>query len=193
MSLSYNYPPQMAYPSAPPVYRGFPAPPRLHWAIVFALSFVTIGIFGMIWMVVQANWVRKVTKNSKPFIWCLIYLLFLPLMAFAGGVGGVMSSVTKGESAAQTFMAVVTIVAQLGGLVLYVCAAYTLKGALEAEPIDIPLGGIMTFFFAATYFQYHLYDYNVEGRVAEQLSGFGETVTNAVPVAGDASYVSPES
>ena len=133
MSLSYNYPPQMAYPSAPPVYRGFPAPPRLHWAIVFALSFVTIGIFGMIWMVVQANWVRKVTKNSKPFIWCLIYLLFLPLMAFAGGVGGVMSSVTKGESAAQTFMAVVTIVAQLGGLVLYVCAAYTLKGALEAE------------------------------------------------------------
>src|ERR1700748_2244142 len=192
MPLSYNYPPQMAYPSAPPVYRGFPAPPRLHWAIVFALSFVTIGIFGMIWMVVQANWVRKVTKNSKPFIWCLIYLLFLPLMAFAGGVGGVMSSVTKGESAAQTFMAVVTIVAQLGVLVLYVCAAYTLKGALKAEPIDIPLGGIMTFFFAATYFQYHLYDYNVEGRVAEQLSGFGETVTNAVPVAGDASYVSPE-
>jgi hypothetical protein len=33
MSLSYNYPPQMAYPSAPPVYRALPAPPRLHWGM----------------------------------------------------------------------------------------------------------------------------------------------------------------
>jgi len=75
MSLSCNYPPQYAYPSAPPVFRGFPAPPRLHWGIVFGLSVITLGIFGMIWMVVQANWVRKVTKNSKPLIWSLVYLL----------------------------------------------------------------------------------------------------------------------
>ena len=30
----------------------------------------------------------------------------------------------------------------------------------------------MTFLFAPTYFQYHLFDYSVEGKVGEQLSGF---------------------
>src|SRR5580698_977623 len=85
MSLSYNYPPEMAYPSAPPVYRSFPAPPRLHWGIVLALSIVTLGFFGMIWMPVQAHWVKKVTGNSKPFWWCLAYLLSLPFF-FAGAV-----------------------------------------------------------------------------------------------------------
>jgi hypothetical protein len=52
MSMSYNYPPQMAYPSAPPVYRSFPAPPRLHWGIVLVLSFITLGIFGRVWLLV---------------------------------------------------------------------------------------------------------------------------------------------
>ena len=182
MSLSYNYPPQYAYPSAPPVFRGFPAPPRLHWGVVFGLSVITLGIFGMIWMVVQANWVRKVTKNSKPFVWCLVYLLFLPFIAVVGGVAGFFSGVTNGGAPAQTVTALVGLVAQLGGLVLYIVAAYTLKGALEAEPINIPLGGIMTFFFAATYFQYHLFDYNVEGRVAEQLNAPTEAALANVPV-----------
>jgi hypothetical protein len=38
----------------------------------------------------------------------------------------------------------------------------------------------MTFFFSATYFQYHLYDYDVEGKMGEQLSGFAEPT--AVPI-----------
>ena len=54
----------------------------------------------------------------------------------------------------------------------YLAGIFTLKGALEADPIDIPLSGVMTFFFAPIYFQYHLYDYSVEGKVGEQLSGF---------------------
>jgi hypothetical protein len=77
--------------------------------------------------------------------------------------------------------------------VLYVAAAFTLKGVLEERPIDIPLGGVMTFLLAPTYFQYHLFDYSVDGKVAEQLSGFGGTVTNTAPAVVDASCVSPES
>jgi len=178
MSLSYNYPPQYAYPSAPPVYRGFPAPPRLHWGIVFGLSVITLGIFGMIWMVVQANWVRKVTKNSKPFIWCLVYLCSVPAVFLIALTGGVLLAVLHQPDAG--FTALLTGVTRLGMFVLYIVAAYTLKGALESEPIDIPLGGIMTFFFAATYFQYHLFDYNVEGRVAEQLNAPTEAALASV-------------
>ena len=48
-----------------------------------------------------------------------------------------------------------------------------LKGALESSPIRIPLQGLATFFFGPIYFQYHLQDYSVEGKLGEQLSGFG--------------------
>jgi hypothetical protein len=180
MSLSYNYPPQMAYPSAPPVYRSFPAPPRLHWGIVFALSIVTIGIFGMIWMVVQANWVRKVTKNSKPFAWCLAYLLSYPLLILGAVALGAILGLTHRVDLAHELSGTITLVVRLVMLVLYVAAAFTLKGALEERPIDIPLGGVMTFLLAPTYFQYHLFDYSVEGKVAEQLSGFEEHVVARV-------------
>lgn len=177
MSLSYNYPPQMAYPSAPPVYRNFPAPPRLHWGIVFALSFVTFGLFGMIWLVVQASWVKKATQNAKPFWYCLAYLLVIPAAMVVAFVGGMVAQITIGPHAVSEVIGSITVLMQIGSFVLYIFAAFTLKGGLEMQPIDIPLGGIMTFFFSATYFQYHLFDYSVEGKVGEQLSGFEEVGT----------------
>ena len=193
MSLSYNYPPEYAFPSAPPVYRAFPAPPRLHWGIVFALSVVTIGIFGMVWMVVQANWVKKVTKNSKPFAWCLAYLLAYPLLFLCAVALGATLGLIHRADIAHELSRTITLVVRVVMFVLYVAAAFTLKGVLEERPIDIPLGGVMTFLLAPTYFQYHLFDYSVEGKVAEQLSGFGGTVTNTAPAVVDASCVSPES
>ena len=174
MSLSYNYPPEYAFPSAPPVYRAFPAPPRLHWGIVFALSVVTIGIFGMVWMVVEANWVRKVTKNAKPFWWCLAYLLSVPLLFLGAFAVGVTLAMMHRVDLTHEVTGIINLVVRVVMFVLYVAAAFTLKGVLEEKPIDIPLGGVMTFLLAPTYFQYHLFDYSVEGKVAEQLSGFGE-------------------
>lgn len=160
----------MAYPSAPPVYRGFSAPPRMHWGIVLVLSIVTFGIFGMIWMVIQAIWVKKVTKDSKPFGWCLAYLLSLPVLFVVAIAGGATLGYMHKMDILQEFVALLRPVTRIVVFVLYLFAAYTLKGALERQPIDIPLSGVMTFFLGATYFQYHLFDYNVEGRVAEQLN-----------------------
>jgi hypothetical protein len=176
MSLSYNYPPQMAYPSAPPVYRSFPAPPRLHWGIVFALSVITLGLFGRVWMLVQANWVKKVTHDSRPFAWCLAHVIALAAIFMIAFAGGLVASLTAGSEAVNELIRVLVPVTQLVSVILYLVAAFMLKGALESQPIDIPLGAVMTFFFAPIYFQYHLFDYSVEGKVAEQLSGFGEPV-----------------
>jgi hypothetical protein len=174
MSLSYNYPPQMAYPSAPPVYRALPAPPRLHWGWVLALSILTLSLFGIIWMAVQGYWVKRATKNGKPFAWALAYVIFLPLVFVAAVTVGALSAMGKIGAAGVNPNASVELGSRLVSIVLYLVTAYTLKGALEAQPIDIPLTGVMTFFFAPIYFQYHLFDYSVEGRVAEQLSGFAE-------------------
>ena len=176
MSLSYNYPPQMAYPSAPPVFRNFPAPPRLHWGIVFALSVVTIGLFGMVWMVVQANWVKKVTGNGRAFWWCLAYLISFPLLFVAAVAMGAVLGLMHQVELAHQLSGTISLVVRLVMFVLYIGGAFTLKGELEERPIDIPLSGVMTFLFAPTYFQYHLFDYSVEGKIGEQLSGFGEPV-----------------
>lgn len=180
MSLSYNYPPQYAYPSAPPVYRALPAPPRLHWGWVPALTLVTVGIFGVVWMAVQAYWVKKATRNGKPFAWAMTYVVFLGVAILMGMAEGVLLVLAARGADVSGLIVLFRLVPRLGGLVLYLLAAYTLKGALEAEPIDIPLSGVVTFFLAATYFQYHLYDYNVEGRVAEQLNAPTEAALASV-------------
>jgi hypothetical protein len=184
MSMSYNYPPPLAYPSAPPVYRGLPAPPRLHWGWVLALCIVTFGLFGMVWMVVVGWWVKKATRNARPFWWSLAYMLVIPFALVLGFVGAIAAGMAGGTSAVNEFTAMASVLVRVAGLVLYVVAAFTTKSALEAQPIDIPLGGAMTFLFAPIYFQYNLYDYDVEGKVAEQLSGFAsEGVAEAPPQA----------
>lgn len=186
MSLSYNYPPQYAYPSAPPVYRSLPAPPRLHWGWVFALTLVTFGIFAPVWLVVQSLWVKRATQNAKPFGWCLAYLLVLPATVVLAMIAGFAQALGGAAGTMAQVMSMFLALLQFAGFVIYLVAVFTLKGALEAQPIDIPLSGVMTFFFAPFYFQYHLYDYSVEGKVGEQLNvpaaAAAESV--AVPVAG---------
>jgi hypothetical protein len=66
-------------------------------------------------------------------------------------------------------------------------AAFGTKSLLEVPPIDIPLNGVVTFFFAPIYFQYHLHDYSVEGKVSEQLSGFEEQTVASAPAANEIS------
>ena len=173
MSLSYNYPPQYAYPSAPPLYRAFPTPPRLHWAWVLVLTIVTAGIFWMIWLVVQARWVKNATGNSRPLAWALAYLIFVVgvlLVAFGGGVFFILSG---RHSQIAVFMDTLQNLRRAVGFLLYLASVFMLKNALEAQPIGISLHGLGTFCFGPIYFQSYLRDYNVEGKLGEQLSGFG--------------------
>lgn len=190
--MTYSYPPQYAYPSAPPMYRALPAPPRLHWAIVCLLSFVTSGVFGMVWLLVEAHWVKKATRNAKPFWWCLAYLLSLPAIYLVLIFGAMMTAILHQQESAASLMLILVALIAIASFVLYLVAAYTLKGALEAEPTSIPLSGVMTFFFAPTYFQYHLFDYNVEGIVAEQLTGFAEPALAGATAVMDVPEVPPQ-
>ena len=145
-----------SYPAYPPV-RGVPQPPRLHWGWVLVLNIVTVGFFGIVWMFVQAIWVKRVTGRSKAFGWALAYLLYIPAMFFVGLLVGVAAIIAS--TPVQSLTTPLDDFARVGGFVLYVFAAFTLKGELEGEPIGIPLGGVMTFFFAPVYFQYFLHDY----------------------------------
>jgi hypothetical protein len=158
-SMSNVYPPHYAYPSSPPVERVLPKPPGLHWGWVLALNVVTLGFFGMIWMLVQAIWVKRYAGRSVAFWWALSYLLFIPvvfLTALALGVAFTLLHLTGLNEVVAALQAIV----RLGMIVVYFVTVFTLKGELQREPIGMSLSGLMTFFFGTTYLQYHIYDWD---------------------------------
>jgi len=180
--MTYSYPPQYAYPSAPPMYRALPAPPRLHWGWVLVLSVLTLGLFLSVWMVVVGWWIKKATICEAAFWWSLAYMLVFPFAVLLGLGGAVAARMGADSISIYVYMATASDLIRLASIVLYLVAVFGTKQLLEAAPIDIPLNGLMTFFFGPIYFQYHLHDYNVEGRVAEQLTGFVEQTLPAVAV-----------
>lgn len=155
-----SYPPFYAYPSAPPVVRAVPDPPRLHWGWVLLLSMVTFGFFGMAWLIVQANWVRKVRGHSKTLPWAIAYASALPalfLFAIVMGILGALFHIAD----VQAFIRSAVLLVRIAIFVLWIVTIYTLSNELNADPIDIPLSGILIFFLGPVYFQFHLFDYHV--------------------------------
>lgn len=111
------------------------SPPRLHWGIVLFLTAVTLGIFGAIWLFVQAVWARNVQPETK----ALYYLI--------GYVCCVFGSPFFGDSVSPAL--------RLIAVVLFVMAEFALKNDIE-NTYNRGLSGVMTFFFGPTYLQYHL-------------------------------------
>jgi hypothetical protein len=149
------------YPPAPQFVdpRIVPQPPRLHWGWVLALSVLTRSLFGEIWLVVQANWVRRITGNSEPLTWAIVNVCVLPFVLFSAVALGIVIAIAGNHSIPQAIQSLFAGIAGLGTFVLYVIANFKMRSALEAAPIGIPLGGVMTFFFGPIYFQYFLHDY----------------------------------
>jgi hypothetical protein len=129
-----------------PVISGVPLPPKLHWALVGLLSVVTLGLFGVAWMFVEAAYANNLRTKSTPL---LFYCLGV-LLTFVSGILGAFPDL-KGFS----------VLVQLAGSVLLIIGHFSLKNALEdyynrVERISLQLSGVMVFFFNVFYFQYHL-------------------------------------
>jgi hypothetical protein len=137
---------------------GMPSPPRLHWGWILALDLLTRGFFGVIWLIVQANWVRSVRGSSVAFGFSLAHICGYPFLFAIGIAAGLM-----GASSDSNVVGLLTIVGGITMAILWLATVFTLRSELSAEPIDIPLGGIMTFFFGPLYFQYFLRDYKASG------------------------------
>jgi hypothetical protein len=140
-----------------------PKPPRLHWGFILALQIVTFGLFQMIWLLVLANWVRRVNGSSRAFWWAIVNICMLPaLFLFA------VIETAVGVPANDPVMSIAMLVFRFGILVTSLGALFVLRGELEAAPIDITLSGIATLFLGVIYLQYNVYDYDVEqGSVPE--------------------------
>jgi len=150
------------YPtSGLPYSRPLPQPPRLHWGFVLLFNIITLGIFEPIWLIVQANWVRKVRGRSKAMTWAIAYAAILPVLFIAVVSLGIANGISGRTT--NDLVEPLTLLFRVAIIIIRIGAVYSLRGELEEKPIELQTGGVMTFFFGSTYFQYHLHDFVLDG------------------------------
>jgi GYF domain 2/Domain of unknown function (DUF4234) len=149
-------------PGAPAAYAApavspYPPPPNLHWGICLLLSIVTCGIFSVVWIMVEALWVKKVRPASKAVTYFAI-VVGLYVLSLVLSISGAVSAARTGhtDSSLQGIQGIIS----LGILIMWIVGAFNMRDAIEehynsAEPIGLSLSGVMTFFFNVWYFQYH--------------------------------------
>ena len=142
---------------AAPAVSPFPPPPNLHWGVCVLLSIVTCGIFSVVWIMVEAFWVKKVQPASKAVTYFSI-VIGLWALSFVLSISGGVSAARTGhtDSSLQAVQGVIT----LGYAIAWIVGAFSMRDSIEehfnsAEPIGLSLSGVMTFFFNVWYFQYH--------------------------------------
>jgi hypothetical protein len=155
---AYAAPGTYAAPAASP----YPPPPNLHWALVLLLTVVTCGLFAPIWLLVEALWIRKVKPEAKSFTY-----LVITMGIFAAIIGLIIMQV--GEAGAtghrDASLGGIAALLNLGYIVMRLVTVFSMRSDIEdhfntAEPIGLSLSGVMTFFFAVYYFQYHFSQIN---------------------------------
>ena len=128
-----------------------PRPPSLHWAIVLGLSIVTLNLFGLIWMIRQAVFVRKIDPPNRAAYQLMVSLLFQVVLALFSA----MNAITLAKTGQGTDLGIVTNLMQGVSFVLFITAAFQIRAALM-KYYGIKLNNFLTFFFNTYYFQYHL-------------------------------------
>ena len=163
--------PLASYPGAPVQYPQtavvYPDPPNLHWALVLLLGICTCGLFNVIWMFVQASWMRKVKPDSKALNYYIAGMVFYVIAI----VAEVAATIANSNGNSSSGLAAVYLLAALVNLVLFLIAIFTMRSDMEEhfngpEPIGLTLSGVMTFFFNVLYFQYHFSRINELKRLA---------------------------
>lgn len=141
--------PAVAQPQeAPPAVlssTAYPSPPTMNWVVVLILTLLTCGLFGLIWMFVQAYFVKKIDPGNNA-----ILLFVLALGLYFGG--GIFAAITGSGDIGRLIA--------FGALVLILVGIFNMRTSLQhhynqVEPIQLRLSGPMTVFFSVLYFQFH--------------------------------------
>jgi hypothetical protein len=142
--------------AAVPAVSTGPMPPDFHWALVFLISFFC-GIFQIVWIFIEAAFVKNIDRESKGMAF-LIGGVVIQVLAFVLLFAGVIMAAERNEP--PSFMAFPFWLLIISGAVLHLIGIFQMRSSLEnyyntVEPINLRLSGVMTFFFAVYYFQYH--------------------------------------
>lgn len=165
--------------TAMPAYRLRPTlqPPRLHWTVLLLLLVFTNLLFGEIWLIVQAHWIKKATGRGRALKWSIVNLCMLPVLFVLFGaipelaigylgmprrytetVTGKVSDFSLLSSTHLNLLDSLPKVGCLIAVMIAIATAFVMRAELRSDPIDLNTHGVMTFFFGPVYFQYLLED-----------------------------------
>ncbi len=149
----------------PQMANGAPLPPNLHWALVLLLTVLTCGFFGMIWMLMQAWWLKQLRPGNRA-IWLLS-------ASFGVGYAGTLlisvvspfldPAFQKSEMSAipALILGGFLLLIAIAALVLYFMAVLAMRREMldyfnSAENIQLRLNAAITLFVGMYYLQYHM-------------------------------------
>lgn len=149
----------------PQMANGAPLPPNLHWGLVLLLTIVTCGFFSLIWMLMQAWWLKQLHPANRS-IWLLAasfgvtYAASIGLGAFAP----LLETVSKDSDLSvplMFFIAGVAILISLAGLGLFFAAELAMRKEMltyfnTIENIQLRLNPVLTVLVGLYYLQYHM-------------------------------------
>jgi hypothetical protein len=130
----------------------YPDPPNLHWGLVLLFGVFTCGLFNAAWSLVQAAWMKRVAPSSTAIYYYIAAACALLAVFFTNFQGAYTHHPNAGAGVLNIVYGVLLLIGR-----------FSLRNSLEqhynsAEPIGLALSGVMTFFFADIYFQYHFND-----------------------------------
>ena len=119
---------------------------------VFFLSVVTFGIYFLYWLITRAQKINTLSTGEKANL--------TMLYAYAGlyVISTAISFIANPE---DTTMAIVSGGISLINLVIYIIGIFSVRRAIRdvinaGGQENVHLGGVLTFFFSAIYFQYKI-------------------------------------
>lgn len=133
--------------------RHLPPPPSLHWALVVLFTILTLGIFGIVWPFIQANWVRRIDgeSNAKRMLGLSMTCYFLGYFLIRAGAPSL-----EGDGAHPGMVGFGGLL-ELTYFVLYLAAFFSMAGSIkremEAYRVPVQIGGVTLFFFNTLYLQ----------------------------------------
>ena len=164
---------QQAYGGAALAASPYPDAPNLHWGLVLLFSFLTCGLFMVVWNFIVAVWLRRVQPNATAiFFYAAAYALLIVRLAIALPLGiRAAMMYTNGEGNTHLGTTVLLGILGVAVWVLRLIARYSERASLEEhyngpEPMGLRVDGVMTFFFGGLYFQSKINDINAMKQAA---------------------------
>jgi hypothetical protein len=144
----------------------FADPPDLPWWVALILGIVTGGLFFVIWDIVEAAWMRRVSERSVALglyvVVAILYVLRLPeawhIVAYNALNGPLVVVTPLGQGLG------------LAGLGLAIAARFVFRNELlrhfnGPEPLGLRLNAFWTLLFGGLYFQFHFNRINEQKRM----------------------------
>jgi uncharacterized protein DUF4339 len=144
----------------------FPDPPDLPWWVALILGIVTGGLFFVLWDIVEAAWMRRVSERSTALalyvVVAILYVLRLPeawhIVEYNAFNGPLVVVTPLGHGMGLT------------GLALAIAARFVFRNELlrhfnGPEPLGLRLNAFWTLLFGGLYFQFHFNRINEQKRM----------------------------